>query len=209
MQFSTGISSQNLICYHWLSVSGNSKIMHFGILINSLCRESRVQNMQVDLDFRRPFWSYIVILCRNRALCIHTHIIDKQGHIKHGSVFYLPRLFGYYQWVSNATFKVHVTTNIIISADADSLFHRVCSKPLRACQDDSHRVVYTSSSSHSHEYQLSSLWCEPRCDSWCSVSSDGLMSIHHITDRDRRLMSIHHITDRDSPYIGTVLLPSV
>ena len=26
--------SQNLICYHWLSVSGNSKIMHCGILIN-------------------------------------------------------------------------------------------------------------------------------------------------------------------------------
>ena len=28
------ILSQNLICYHWLSVSGNSKIMHCGILIN-------------------------------------------------------------------------------------------------------------------------------------------------------------------------------
>ena len=28
------ILSQNPICYHWLSVSGNSKIMHCGILIN-------------------------------------------------------------------------------------------------------------------------------------------------------------------------------
>ena len=26
--------SQNHICYHWLSVSGNSKMMHCGILIN-------------------------------------------------------------------------------------------------------------------------------------------------------------------------------
>ena len=36
MQFFTGISrnTQNLICYHWLSVFGNSKIMHCGILIN-------------------------------------------------------------------------------------------------------------------------------------------------------------------------------
>ena len=29
-----GILSQNLICYHWLSVTGNSKIIHCGILIN-------------------------------------------------------------------------------------------------------------------------------------------------------------------------------
>ena len=28
------ILSQNLLCYHWLSVSGNSKTMHCGILIN-------------------------------------------------------------------------------------------------------------------------------------------------------------------------------
>ena len=28
------ILSQNLICYHWLSVSGNSKILHCGIVIN-------------------------------------------------------------------------------------------------------------------------------------------------------------------------------
>ena len=110
--------------------------------------------------------------------------------------FWLTHLLKYYQWVSNATFKVHVTTNIIISADTDSLFHRECSKPPVACQDDSHRVVYISSFSHSHEYQPLGRWCEPRCDSWCSVSSDGLMSIHHTVDRD-------------SPCIGTVLLPSV
>ena len=28
------IPSQNLICYHWPSVSGNSKLLHCGILIN-------------------------------------------------------------------------------------------------------------------------------------------------------------------------------
>ena len=30
------ILSQNFTCYHWLSVSGNSKIVHCGILINML-----------------------------------------------------------------------------------------------------------------------------------------------------------------------------
>ena len=38
MQFSLEfpeVLSQNLICYHWLSVSGNSKIMYCGILINT------------------------------------------------------------------------------------------------------------------------------------------------------------------------------
>ena len=38
MQFSLEfpeVLSQNPICYHWLSVSGNSKIMHCGILINT------------------------------------------------------------------------------------------------------------------------------------------------------------------------------
>ena len=37
MQFSLEfpeILSQNLICYHWLSMSGNSKIMHYGLHIN-------------------------------------------------------------------------------------------------------------------------------------------------------------------------------
>ena len=33
MQFFTGIS-RNLLCYHWLSFSGNSKSMHCGILMN-------------------------------------------------------------------------------------------------------------------------------------------------------------------------------
>ena len=40
MQFFTGISSDTqvkiILCYHWLSVSGISKIMHCGILINML-----------------------------------------------------------------------------------------------------------------------------------------------------------------------------
>ena len=39
MQFLTGISSntqsRRAICYYWLSVSANSKIMHWGILINT------------------------------------------------------------------------------------------------------------------------------------------------------------------------------
>ena len=30
------ILSQNLICYHWLSVSGNSAVMHCGILFYTL-----------------------------------------------------------------------------------------------------------------------------------------------------------------------------
>ena len=38
MQFFTGISSNthqpNFTCHHWLSVSGNSEIMHYGILVN-------------------------------------------------------------------------------------------------------------------------------------------------------------------------------
>ena len=29
------ILRQNLLCYHWLSMSGNSKMMHCGILINT------------------------------------------------------------------------------------------------------------------------------------------------------------------------------
>ena len=141
------------------------------------------------------------VLCRNRALRIFipTSYTSEDMLIRYippTMPFWFTHLLKYYQWVSNATFKVHVTTNIIISADTDSLFHRECSKPPVACQDDSHRVVYISSFSHSHEYQPLGRWCEPRCDSWCSVSSDGLMSIHHTVDRD-------------SPYIGTVLLPSV
>ena len=37
MQFFIGISRSiqlNIISYHWLSVSGNSVMMHYGVLIN-------------------------------------------------------------------------------------------------------------------------------------------------------------------------------
>ena len=75
------ILSQNLLCCHCLSVSGNSEIMHCGILLNI---KKHYQYWLIDLGFYRRFISKHSK--RSHGLSsLRLTIVNKTDHPKDGS----------------------------------------------------------------------------------------------------------------------------
>ena len=79
------ILRQNLICYHSLSVSGNSEVMHCGILINTLYIVLEKERMFYCVQWSVWHWSVKLILAHQQ----HFHNRPKSRKLLHHILFML------------------------------------------------------------------------------------------------------------------------
>ena len=98
------ILGQNLICYHWLSVSGNNELIHCGILIDMSYSDLSDWGCKISL-------ASIIFVFLLREMMTPFHMLTSDFVIAIFSSINRLLYFGYYGWHENFLLKAPYASN--------------------------------------------------------------------------------------------------